>query len=105
MKLGHVDYHGFRGYEPDPASATAASLIERLAGGLSAGVKRVIEMFLKLGARETAETVWLVKGDERHFSVLGSTRDDKRPHTVAPCPFPEGQARTRRAHWTSAEAE
>ena len=101
MKLGHVGYHSFRGYAPDSASATAGGLI----GRLTAGVKRVLEMFLKLGARETAETVWLVKGDERHFSVLGSTRDDKRPHTVAPCPFPENQARTRRAHWTSAEAE
>ena len=68
MKLGHVGYHSFRGYAPDSASAIA---------------------------RETAETVWLVKGDETHFSVLGSAGDDKLLGAVAPCPFPEDQARTR----------
>ena len=91
MKLGHVGYHSFRGYAPDSASAIAGGLISRL----TAGVKRVLEMFLKLGARETAETVWLVKGDETHFSVLGSARDDKLLRAVAPCPFPEDQTRTR----------
>jgi hypothetical protein len=97
MKLGsHMDYHGSRAYAPDPASATAGSWVKRLAGPLTAWTRHMLEMLLKPGAREAAETVWLVHGDERHFSVLGSDSVGKRRRAIAPCPFPEGEVRVRR---------
>jgi hypothetical protein len=97
MKLGsHMDYHGSRAYAPDPDSAIAGSWVKRLAGPLAAWTKHMLEMLFKPGAREAAETVWLVRGDERHFSVLGSDSGRKLRRAVAPCPFPEDEIRVRR---------
>ena len=96
MKLGtHMDYHGSRAYAPDPPSTTAGSWLKRLAGPLTAWTRHTLEMLLRPGARDAAETVWLVHGDERNFSVLGSDRGGKLRRAVAPCPFPEGEVRAR----------
>ena len=97
MKLGgHMDYHGSRAYAPEPASATADSWVKRLGGRLAAWTKQKLELVLRPGAEQAAESIWLVHGNERHFSVLGSDRAGKRRRAAAPCPFPEGEARTRR---------
>ena len=96
MKLGgQMDYSGSRAYAPDPPSATAGSWIGRLAGPFTAWAKHALEMLLKPGARDAAETVWLVRGNESHFSVLGADRDTK-PRRGAQSLWPEGEARFRR---------
>lgn len=97
MKLGsQTDYHGSRAYAPDPPSSTERNWIKRHADRLAVWAKQKFELLLRPGAEQAAETVWLVHGTERHFSVLGSECDRKRHHAAAPCPFPEGEARTRR---------
>ena len=96
MKLGgHMDYHGSRAYAPDLPSSTERNWTKRLAVRLAAWTKQKLELLLRPGAEQAAETVWLVHGTERNFSVLGSDRGRMR-RAPAPCPFPEGQARTRR---------
>lgn len=96
MKIGgHIDYHGSRTYAPDLPSVVPGRWLKRLAGPLTDWPKHLLEMLLKPGAREAAETVWLVHGDERHFSVLGSDRGEKR-RRAAGSPWPEGKARFRR---------
>jgi hypothetical protein len=52
-------------------------------------------MLLKPGARTAAETVWLVRDDERHFSLLGSDRLEKQ-RTTDKSLWPEGETRFRR---------
>jgi hypothetical protein len=97
MKLGgQMDYHGSRAYAPEPASATEGSWVKRLGGRLSAWTKQKLELLLRPGAGQAAESVWLVHGEERRFSVLGSERGTKRRRTAAPCPLPEGEPRARR---------
>lgn len=97
MKLGsRMDYHGSRVYAPDLPSSTAGSWVNRLTGGLAAWAKQKLELVLRPGAEQAAETIWLVQGKERHFSVLGSDRDEKRRRAAAPCPFPEGETGARR---------
>jgi hypothetical protein len=97
MKLGsHRDYRGSRAYAPDLPSASSESWVTRTAGPLTAWVKHVFEMLLKPGARQAAETMWLVHGEERHFSVLGAEYDRKPRRVAALCPFPEAEVRTRR---------
>ena len=99
MKLGgQMDYHGSRAYAPDLPSATAGSWISRSAGPLAAWATQMFEMLLKPGSRQAAETVWLVQGREKHFSLLGSNdHHEKRRHpATAACAFPEGELRTRR---------
>jgi len=95
MKLGgQTDYHGYRTYAPEPAFATEGSWAKRLGGRLAAWTKRKLELLLRPGADQAAETIWLVHGEERHFSVLGSEPGAKRRR--APSPFPEGEPRARR---------
>ena len=98
MKLGgHMDYHGSRAYAPDLPSSTERNWIKRRAAELAAWAKQKLELLLKPGAEQAADTVWLVRGTERHFSLLGSDEHGrKRRRAAAPCPFPEGEARTRR---------
>jgi hypothetical protein len=99
MKLGgQMDYHGSRAYAPDLPSVTAGRWIRRHAGPLAAWATHMFEMLLKPGARQAAETIWLVEGKERHFSLLGSDGHDRtrRRGATAACPFPESDARTRR---------
>ena len=106
MKLGgHMDYHGSRAYAPEPTSATAESWVKRLGGRLAAWTRQKLELLLKPGADQAAETVWLVHGNERHFSVLGSERGRNRRRADAPCPFPEGEPRTRRPIGFRADGE
>lgn len=96
MKLGsHMDYHGSRAYAPDPPSLGSGSWLKRLAGPLTGWAEHLVTTLLKPGAREAAETVWLVRGDERHFSVLGSDGRVKRRRS-AEALWPEGEARFRR---------
>ena len=96
MKLGgQMDYHGSRTYAPDLPSAPAGSWIKRLTSRFAARAEQMLEMLLKPGAREAAETIWLVDGKERHFSLLGSDGHDQK-RRAAPCPFPEGEVRARR---------
>ena len=97
MKLGgHVDYHGSRAYAPDLPSAAAGSWASRQAGRLAAWTNQKLELLLRSGAEQASGTIWLVHGEDRHFSVLGAEHDRKPRRAAAPCPFPEGEARTRR---------
>jgi len=104
MKLGgHMDYSGSRAYAPDLPSVASGSWARRLAGPFTAWAKYVLEMLLKPGARQAAETMWLVHGEERHFSVLGADHDRKRRRVDAsPWPIAEDEVRLRRpiAHRT-----
>lgn len=98
MKLGgQMDYHGSRAYAPDPPSVTSESWVKRLAGPFTAWATYMLEMLLKPGARQAAETMWLVHGEERHFSVLGADHDRKRRRVAAsPWPIAEEEVRLRR---------
>ncbi len=97
MKLsGQMDYHGSRAYASDLPAATMGSRVRRFGGGLAAWARQKLELLLRPGAEQAAETLWLVHGTERHFSVLGSDLGKKRRRAAAPCLFPEGEARTRR---------
>ena len=97
MKLGnHMDYHGSRAYAPDPPSLGSESWLKRLAGPLTGWAEHLLATILKPGAREAAETVLLVRGDERHFSVLASNGPEKCRRS-AEALWPEGEARFRRA--------
>jgi hypothetical protein len=93
---GHTDYHGSRAYAPDPPSLESGGWLRRLAAPLTSWVEHLLAALLKPGAREAAETVWLVRGDERHFSVLGSEGGEKRRRS-AEALWPEGEDRFRRA--------
>ncbi len=96
MKLsGQIDYHGSRAYAPDLPSATTGSRVRRYGGRLAAWARQKLELLLRPGAEQAAETLWLVQGTERHFSVLGSDLGKKPSRAAAPCSFPEGEARTR----------
>jgi hypothetical protein len=92
---GHMDYHGSRVYAPDPPSLGSGSWLRRLAGPLTAWAEHLLTTLLKPGARDAAETVWLVRGDERHFSVLGSDSGEKRRRS-AEALWPESGARFHR---------
>ena len=93
MKLGtHTNYHGSRAYAPDLPSVTPVSWLKRHAGPLTAWAEHLLDMLLKPGAREAAETVWLIRGDERHFSVLGSQGREKQ-RRPAESLWPEGEVR------------
>jgi hypothetical protein len=106
MKLGgHMDYHGSRVYAPEPASEAEESWIKRLGGRLASWTWQKLQLVLRPGAEQAAETMWLVHGDERHFSLLGAGRDRQRRRAVAPRPFPEGEARTRRPIGSRADSE
>ena len=97
MKLGRqMDYHGSRAYAPDLPAAMAESWVKRLGGGLAAWTKRKLGLVLRPDAEQAAETIWLVRGTERHFSILGLDPDEQRRRAAAPCPFPESEARTPR---------
>lgn len=105
MKLGgHMDYHGSRAYARELASGTADSWVKRLGGRLGAWTKQKLELVLRPGAEQAAEFIWLVHGNERLFSVLGSDRAGNRRRAAATCPFPEG-ARTRRPIRFRADSE
>jgi hypothetical protein len=106
MKLGRkMDYHGSRAYAPDVPSAPAGSWVRRHAGPLAIWATHMLEMLLKPGARQAAETIWLVDGKERNFSLLGSNRyASKRRGAAAACPFPEGEGRVRRPIGDRADA-
>ena len=104
MKLGgHMDYHGSRAYAPDLPSATKGSWVKRLVGGLADWAKHKVELVLRPEPEQAAETIWLVHGEERHFSVLGSEPGAKRRR--APSPFPEGEPRARRPAGFRADSE
>ena len=106
MKFGgHMDYHGSRAYASEPASATTDSWVKRLGGQLATWTKQTLGLVLRPGAERAAESIWLIHGNERHFSVLGSDSAGKRRRTAAPCPFPEGETRTRRPIGFRADSE
>jgi len=97
MKLGsHMDYHGSRAYAPDRPSSTEGNWLKRLGGRLATWTKQKLELMLRPGAEQAAEKMWFVQGKGRNFSLLGAEYDRKPRRTVAPCPFPEGEVRTRR---------
>ena len=93
MKLGsQMDYHGSRSYAPDLPSPAEGSWLRRI----RAWTKEKLGQLLRPGAEHAAETMWLVHGEERHFSVLGDEYDRRPRRAAAPCPFPEGEVRIRR---------
>src|ERR1051326_7034481 len=97
MKLGNrMDYHGSRAYAPDRPYSEEGSWLRRLGRRLTAWTKKKLDLTLRPSAEQAVETMWLVGGKGRNFSLLGAEYD-RRPHrAVAPCPFPEGEVRTRR---------
>ena len=96
MKLGsQMDYHGPRAYAPDPPSTTG-SWISRYRRRVAAWRGQMFEMLLKPGARQAAETISLIDGREKHFSLLGLDGNGRSRGATAPCPFPEGEGRARR---------
>jgi len=102
MKLGRqIDYHGSRAYAPDRPSSGEDSWLKRLA----AWTKRKLELVLRPGAEQAAETIWLVHGEERHFSLLGAEYDRKPRRAAAPCPFPDAEVRARRPIGYRTDAE
>jgi hypothetical protein len=92
---GHMDYHGSRAYAPDTPSHGSESWLKRLAGPFTSWAEYLLATLFKPGAREAAETVWLVRRDERHFSVLGSDGRGKRRRS-AEALWPEAEARFHR---------
>jgi hypothetical protein len=102
MKLGsRMDYHGSRAYAPDRPSSDEGNWLKRL----GTWAKQKLELVLRPGAEQAAETMWLVHGKEKHFSLLGAGYDRKPRRAVAPCPFPEREGRTRRPIGYRAHAE
>lgn len=93
MRLGRqMDYHGSRSYAADLPSAATGSW----AGRLAAWTKQKLEFLLRSGADQASETIWLVHGDDRHFSLLGAEYDRRPRRGARPSPFPEVEAQTRR---------
>ena len=72
----HTDYHGTRKY------AAGTPPVARLPGLRSsliiAWFKLQIEKFLRAGAVASTSTV-LMRGDEKHFTTLGSRTSRERP--------------------------
>jgi hypothetical protein len=96
MKLGsHRDYSGSRSYAPDLPPAQGGWL-SRLSGRLAAWTMQKLELSLRSGAEQPSEMMWLIHGKDRHFSLLGAEYDRKTRRAASPCPFPEGDVRTRR---------
>ena len=88
MKLGgNMDYQRSRAYAPEVPSTTRGPWLSRLSGGLAAWAKEKLELLLRSGAEQAADTIWLVHGDERYFSVLGA-EPDKKPRPAAASPWP-----------------
>lgn len=106
MKLGRqMDYHGSRAYATDRPSSAEGSWLKRLGGRLAAWTKQKLELVLRPGAGQAAETMWLVHGKERHFSLLGVEYDREPRRAVAPCPFPEAEVQLRRPLGYRTDAE
>ena len=102
MKLGsHRDYSGSRSYAPDLPSTSDGSWLSRLA----AWARKKLELSLRSGVEQPSEMMWLVHGKDRHFSLLGAEYDRKPRRAAAPCPFPQGEVRTRRPvrDWSGVE--
>lgn len=98
MKLGgNMDYHGSRAYAPEVPSTPRGPWLSRLTSGLAAWAKEKLELLLRSGAEQAADTIWLVHGDERHFSVLGAEPDKKpRPAAASPWPVSDDHLRARK---------
>ena len=99
MKLSsQVDYHGSRAYAADLPPAMTGSRVRRYGPRLATWAEQMFEMLLKPGARQAAETISLMDGREKHFSLLGLNGNDRkrRRGATAPCPFPEGEVRAHR---------
>ena len=97
MKLGgQIDFHGSRAYAVDLPTSAERNWARRNAARLTAWAKRKVESLLRPGAEQAAETMWLVRGDERHFSLLGAEYDRKPRGAPATRSLPEGEARVRR---------
>ena len=98
MKLGgNMDYHGSRAYAPDVPSSKGSTWLLRLTAKLAAWAKEKLELLLRSGSEQAANTIWLVHGDERHFSVLGAEPDKKtRPAAASPWPVSDDELRAHR---------
>jgi hypothetical protein len=106
MKLGsQMDYHGSRAYVPDRPSSAEGDWLRRLGGRLAAWTKQKLELALRPGTEQVAETMWLVRGKEKQFSLLGAEYDRKPRRAVASCAFPEAEIRTRRSMGYRTDAE
>jgi hypothetical protein len=72
----HTDYHGTRKYAAGrPRAARQPGLRSSL---LVAWVKLQIEKVLRAGTPASTSTL-LMRGDEKHFTLLGSTTPRERP--------------------------
>ena len=72
----HTDYHGTRKYAAGtPRAARQPGLRSSL---VIAWVKLQIEKFLRAAAPATTSTL-LMRGDEKHFTTLGSRASRERP--------------------------
>lgn len=105
MKLAsRMDYHGSRRYAPDLPSSEG-SWLRCLGGQLAAWTMKKLELALGPSAEQAVETMWFVEGKGRNFSFLGAEYDRKPRGAVAPCPFPEAEARARRPVGYRTDAE
>ena len=96
MKFGRdFDYHGSRSYSPEAGTSFLDGIIDHVCL-LVAWSRQQLETMLRSGIGRSPETMSLIHGNERHFSLLGAIADQRKPRRVADCPFPEGPPRARR---------
>lgn len=84
----HTDYHGTRGYavEKKPSSRDTDQLTLRISLAL-AWIKLQLEKLLRAGV-STSTTTWLLRGNERHFTLLGVRPEKPRPKVAIADIFP-----------------
>ena len=73
----HADYHGTRRYVAEKPFRTDAGQLGLRASPAFAWLKLQIEKFLRAGAPDSS-TTWLLRDDEKHFTLLGA-KASKRP--------------------------
>mgnify|MGYP003578984183 CR=1 FL=1 len=90
----HTDYHGTRRYTVEkPRNGDTDQLTLRVSLAL-AWIKLQLEKFLLAGA-PTSTTTWLLRGTERHFTLLGAPERPRSKVAIADI-FPiEGEARAK----------
>ena len=77
----HTDYHGSRRYAAEKPIRRDADNRKLRTSLTLAWLKLQVEKFLRAGA-PVSRTTWLVRGDEKHFTMLG-LRPAERPSRPA----------------------
>ena len=91
----HTDYHGSRGYKVEKPQSGVPGQVGLRISLIVAWAKLQIEKFLRSGAA-TSKTTWLIRGNEKYFTLLGEKPDGRfsdRPITDI---FPTAGAGARR---------